>query len=382
MHARIPLVDLAAQARAIHDDVVDAVSRVLHSAQFILGPEVEEFEDQFAEYCQVRHAVGVANGTDALHMALRALDIGPGDEVITAGNSFAASAFAIAYAGASTVLVDVDPEDFNMDVNLIEEAITPRTKAIIPVHLYGQPARIRRIQEIAERHQLKIIEDAAQAHGAEVDGQRVGSFGDLACFSFYPGKNLGAYGDGGAVVTNDTKLDERLRLLRNYGQIRKNVHSMLGYNCRLDTMQAAILLVKMRWIETWTEQRRQVAAWYREHLSNLPLVLPLDHPDARHVYHLFVVRHPDRDRLMRELADQHISCGIHYPHPLNMADPMKTARTIPDGLPVCSRVAHEILSLPMYPELSEEQVIRIAGVLHTCFEAQGQLPTSTVAARL
>ena len=363
MHPTIPLVDLAAQAKAIHDDVVDAVSRVLHSAQFILGPEVEEFEEQFADYCQVRHALGVANGTEALHMALRALDIGPGDEVITAGNSFAASAFAIAYSGATAVLVDVDPLDFNIDVNLIEEAITPRTKAIIPVHLYGQPARIREIQEIAQRYQLKIIEDAAQAHGAEVDGQRVGSFGDLACFSFYPGKNLGAYGDGGAVVTSDAKLAERVRLLRNYGQSKKNVHSMLGYNCRLDTMQAAILLVKMRWIEKWTEQRRQVAAWYREQLADLPLVLPFEHADARHVYHLFVVRHTERDRLMQELSEQHIYCGIHYPHPLNAADPMKSARTVPDGLPMCSRVAGEILSLPIYPELTEEQVLRIVEAL-------------------
>ncbi len=378
---KIPLVDLAAQANSIHDDVVDAVSRVLHSAQFILGPEVEEFEDQFAEYCQTRHAVGVANGTEALHMALRALDIGPGDEVITAGNSFAASAFAIAYAGATAVLVDVDPLDFNIDVNLIEEAISPRTKAIIPVHLYGQPARMKEILELARRHNLKVIEDAAQAHGAEVDGQRVGSFGDLACFSFYPGKNLGAYGDGGTVVTNDAILDERLRLLRNYGQATKNVHSMLGYNCRLDTMQAAILLVKMRWIEKWTEQRRQVAAWYREQLADLPLALPFDHSHTRHVYHLFVVRHPDRDRLMQELSEQQIYCGIHYPHPLNAADPLKSARTVPDGLPVCTRAASEILSLPIYPELRDEQVTRIAGALRAHLVADDPLEHSAASMR-
>ncbi len=343
--------------------MLDSISRVLHSAQFILGPEVAEFEEQFAEYCHARHAVGVANGTEALHMALRALEIGPGDEVITAGNSFAATAFAIAYAGANAVLIDVDPTDFNIDVNLIEQAITSRTKAIIPVHLYGQPARMAEIREIADRHDLKVIEDAAQGHGSEMGGQRIGSCGDVACFSFYPGKNLGAYGDGGAVVTNDPSIDKRLRLLRNYGQVRKNEHGMLGFNCRLDTMQAAVLLVKMRWIEKWTEQRRQAADWYAEHLAGLPLQLPFERPDARHVYHLYVVRHPERDRIMKELAARHIYCGVHYPHPLSHAEPMKNARTIPHGLPVCSQLSTEILSLPMYPELTEEQVQLVASAI-------------------
>jgi len=244
----IPLVDLATQSRAIRDEVLTRMSAVIDAGRYILGEEVEHFETQFAEYCQVPHCIGVANGTDALHLALRALDIGKGDEVITVGNSFAATAFAIAYTGATTVFVDIDPADFNIDVNLVEDAITERTRAILPVHLYGQPARMMELREIADRHGLRIVEDCAQSHGAEVNGQRCGSFGDIGCFSFYPGKNLGAFGDGGANTTRDPKLAEKLRLLRNYGQRVKNQHDMLGYNCRLDTLQACVLLTKMKHI--------------------------------------------------------------------------------------------------------------------------------------
>lgn len=361
--APIPLVDLQTQSRAIKADVLRRIADVIDGARYILGQEVQEFEEQFAAYCGTDHCVGLANGTEALHLALRALEIGPGDEVITAGNSFAATAFAIAYAGAEAVFVDVDPADFNIDVTLIEQAITERTKAIIPVHLYGQPARMNEIREIADRHDLRIIEDAAQAHGAELDGQRCGSFGDIGCFSFYPGKNLGAFGDGGAAVTNDPELAEKLRLLRNYGQKQKNRHDLLGFNCRLDTVQACVLLSKMQKIEEWTEQRRTVANWYREELADVDLILPHAHDDARHVYHLFVVRTPSRDQLMVSLAEQNIFCGVHYPNPLCTAQAFQDSPTIPLDLPVCSAVANEILSLPMYPEMTRDQVTRVAQAL-------------------
>ena len=323
--APIPVVDLQTQSRAIKEDVLRRMGDVIEGARYILGKEVQEFEEQFADYCGTRHCVGLANGTEAIHLALRALDIGRGDEVITAGNSFAATAFAIAHAGADTVFVDIDPTDFNIDVTLIEQAITERTKAIIPIHLYGQPARMKEIREIADRYGLKIIEDSAQGHGAEIDGRRCGSFGDIGCFSFYPGKNLGAFGDGGAIVTNSAELAERVRLLRNYGQKQKNRHDLLGFNSRLDTLQACVLLSKMQHIEQWTEQRRCVADWYREALANVDLMLPQERDGVRHVYHLFVVRSPRRDELIATLAEKNIACGIHYPNPLSTAQPFVDA---------------------------------------------------------
>lgn len=366
----IPLVDLKSQSRSIKQDVLRRMEAVIDDARYILGQEVADFEAQFAEYCGTSHCVGMANGTEAIHMALRALDIGPGDEVITAGNSFAATAFAIAYAGAEAVFVDIDPRDFNLDASLIESAITDKTKAIIPVHLFGQPARMKEIMEIARRHDLKVIEDSAQAHGAELDGQRCGSFGDIGCFSFYPGKNLGAFGDGGAVVTNDPELAERLRLLRNYGQKQKNRHDTLGFNCRLDTLQACVLLSKMQHIEKWTEQRRQVAAWYREELKDADLLLPQAHEDSRHVYHLFVIRTRQRERLMASLAEQNIHTGIHYPNPLSTAGSFQDAPTIPMGLPVCTEVANEIVSLPMFPDMTREQVQRVCVALEQVIQQE------------
>lgn len=368
-NAPIPLVDLKTQSQALKEDVLSRMSEVIDSARYILGSEVQEFEAQFAEYSGVDHCVGLANGTEALHLALRALEIGEGDEVITAGNSFAATAFAIAYAGATTVFVDIDPTDFNIDVSLIEQAITERTRAIIPVHLYGQPAKMREIREIADRHGLKVVEDAAQAHGAEEDGIRCGSFGDIGCFSFYPGKNLGAFGDGGAAVTSDPVLADRLRLLRNYGQKEKNRHDLLGYNCRLDTLQACVLLSKMNHIEDWTERRRIVADWYREMLADTNFLLPAERENVRHVYHLFVVRHPQRDALIKHLAGQEIYCGIHYPNPLSTAEPFVGSPTLPLELPACQKVASEIVSLPMFPELTRDQVARVCNAIRE-FEHQ------------
>jgi dTDP-4-amino-4,6-dideoxygalactose transaminase len=356
----IPLVDLATQSQNIREEVLRRMADVINAGRYILGQEVAEFEGQFADYCQVPHAIGVANGTDALHLALRALEIGAGDEVITVGNSFAATAFAIAYTGASTVFVDIDPRTYNIDPELIEQAITEKTRAIIPVHLYGQPAAMPEIMDLARRHNLWVVEDCAQSHGAEIDGQRCGSFGDFGCFSFYPGKNLGAFGDGGAIVTRNPDLAERVHLLRNYGQKIKNRHDLLGYNCRLDTLQACVLLTKMQYIEQWTEQRRQVAAWYAEALADTDLELPEAREDVRHVYHLYVVRHPRRDALLEYMAGHKIFGGIHYPHPLSTAQPFGDARTVPWELPVCTRYAKEILSLPMYPEMTPDHVGRVA----------------------
>jgi dTDP-4-amino-4,6-dideoxygalactose transaminase len=341
-HSIIPLVDLATQSQAIRDEVLQRMARVIDAGRYILGEEVEQFENEFARYCQTQHAIGVANGTDALHLALRALDIGPGDEVITVGNSFAATAFAIAYTGAKAVFVDIDPTDYNIDVNLIEKAITPKMKAIIPVHLYGQPARMVEICDLANRHGLRVVEDCAQSHGAEIHGKRCGSFGDIGCWSFYPGKNLGAFGDGGGITTNDTTIAEKLLLLRNYGQKVKNRHDLLGYNCRLDTLQACVLLTKMQYIERWTEQRRQVAAWYAEELEGTPLALPQERDGVRHVYHLYVVRHPQRDLMMKHLAAQNIFCGIHYPNPLYTAQPFAGSNGSVPHLPVCIQYATEI----------------------------------------
>jgi dTDP-4-amino-4,6-dideoxygalactose transaminase len=359
----IPLVDLAGQSQAIRDQVLQRMARVIDAGRYILGQEVEEFETAFANYCQVSHCIGVANGTDAIHLALRALDIGNGDEVITVGNSFAATAFAIAYTGAQAVFVDIDPKTFNIDANLIEEAITEKTKAIIPVHLYGQPAPMKDILDIARRHNLRVVEDCAQAHGAEIDGKRCGSFGDMGCFSFYPGKNLGAFGDAGGVTTSNSELAEKLMLLRNYGQRVKNRHDLLGYNCRLDTLQACVLLTKMQYIERWTEQRRQVARWYAEELADTPLALPQEQIGYRHVYHLFVVRHTNRDALLAHLAQNKIYGGIHYPIPLFKAQPFQGATTIPWDLPICSKYANEIFSLPMYPEMTRQTVARVANCI-------------------
>ena len=359
----IPLVDLVTQSASIKEEVLSRIGKVIDKANYILGEEVAQFESEFASYCRAEHCVGVANGTDALHMALRALEIGPGDEVITAGNSFAATALAIAYSGATPVLVDVCEDDFNIDPELVEQAITERTKAIIPVHLYGQPARMPELLEIARRHNLRIIEDSAQGHGGEIDGVRCGAFGDIGCFSFYPGKNLGAFGDAGACVTHNADLAEKLRLLRNYGQVVKNRHDLLGFNCRLDTVQACVLQTKMKYIEQWTEQRRQVADWYREELKDLDLPLPTERSGARHVYHLFVVRHPRRDALIKSLAEKQIFCGVHYPNPLNTAQPFKNVTTLPLDLPVCERLSQEIVSLPMFPEMTREHVATVGSAL-------------------
>ena len=355
----VPLVDLAVQYQELRHEILPALERVMSTTQFILGEDVEFFEQEFANFCGVQHCIGVASGTDALHLAVRALGFGAGDEVITPANTFIATALGATFAGATPVFVDVNADDFNLNTKLIEAAITARTKAIIPVHLYGQPADMGAILKIARQHNLKVIEDASQAHGARIGGQKVGSFGDLACFSFYPGKNLGAYGDGGAVVTNDAQLAEKLRRLRNYGQQKKYVHTLAGYNSRLDTMQAAILRIKLRHLDRWTECRRAAAHKYSELLTGVDVIRPREIKGRKHVYHIYAIQHPQRDLLIEHLKQKGIFCGIHYPLPLPQQQPYRAHKTIPTGAPVTAELAKKIVSLPLYPEITGQQVKRV-----------------------
>ena len=363
---RIPLVELAGQYRTLRDEILPAMDGVMGQAQFILGDDVARFEEEFAAFCGARHCVGVASGLDALMLALRAVGVGPGDEVITAANTFIASALAITHAGATPVLADVREDDFNLDPAAVERAITPRTKAILPVHLYGQPARMDEIRDIARRHGLKVVEDACQAHGARYGAARAGAMGDAGCFSFYPGKNLGGYGDGGAVVTDDPKVAERLRLDRNYGSRIKYLHDSAGFNSRLDTLQAAVLRIKLRRLDGWNARRRELAALYRELLADADVLLPAEMRGVEHVWHLFVIRHPERDRLLADLHARGIGAGVHYPIPIHRQAPYAGIRTVPEGAPVSTRLADEILSLPLYPEMTEAQVAEVADAVREC----------------
>lgn len=363
---QIPFLDLKAQYESIKDEIAPAIQRVLDSCSFIGGEPLESFERDFAAYFGTSYALGMANGTDALHLVLRGLGIGPGDEVITAANSFIASASAIVMAGARPVFVDIDPLSYTIDPAAIEAAITPRTKAIIPVHLYGQPADMRPIMEIATRHQLFVVEDAAQAHGVDYEGQRVGSIGHVACFSFYPGKNLGAYGDGGAITTNDVELVQRLKELRDHGRTSKYEHAVVGYNSRLDSIQASVLHVKLRYIDGWNRQRQQIAAWYKLALQGSDLVLPEVRPGSTHIHHLYVVRSNERDALQKQLAEAGIATGIHYPIPLHLQPAFRDLGYRVGDMPHTEAAAQQVLSLPMFPELTHEQVEQIAGAVFAC----------------
>jgi dTDP-4-amino-4,6-dideoxygalactose transaminase len=363
---RTPFVDLAAQRSGLGDSLEQACLAALSRGDYILGEDVARFEEEFAAYCGVSHAVGVDSGTSALELALRAHGVGPGDEVITAANTFVATAFAISYCGATPVLVDIDPQTYNLDPMLVERAVTERTRAIMPVHLYGQPAEMAAISEIAAKHNLVVIEDACQAHGAREDAVRAGALGDCAAFSFYPAKNLGAQGDGGMVVTSDDEVAERLRLLRNYGASDKYHSEIVGYNRRLDTLQAAMLRVKLRRLDSWNEARRGCAGRYEELLEDLPIVLPVVRAGAESVWHLYVVRVAERDRVRQRLAERGIDTGIHYPVPLHLQPAYRHLGYAPGDFPVTERYAGEILSLPMYPELSSEAQQRVASALRTC----------------
>lgn len=363
----IPLVDLNAQHASIRQVLDAAIARVLDHGGFILGEEVTAFELAFARHVGALGAVGVASGTAALRLALAACNVGPGDEVITSPLTFFATAEAISQSGARPVFVDVDPDTLTLDPEQVDSAVTSRTRAVIPVHLYGCPADMEALAEIARRHDLRLIEDAAQAHGAECSSGRCGSIGDLGCFSFYPGKNLGACGDAGAVTGNDLDLLKRVRTLRDHGRSNKYLHTDIGFAERLDALQAAILGAKLPYLAWWTERRRTAAARYRSLLQHLPLVLPGEAPGRRHVFHLYVVRTPERDALLEHLKKDGIRAGVHYPVPLHR-QPAYLARGYGCvHLPVAERAAREVLSLPLYAELDPIQILRVAESIERYF---------------
>ena len=355
---RIQFNDLGPQHRELRQEIRAAVEEVLDAGWFILGKQGEAFEREFADYCGVAHCVGVGSGTEALHLALLACGVRPGDDVVTVSLTAVPTASAITFAGARPVFVDVDPRPFTMDPARLEAGITRRTRAILPVHLYGQAADMDPILEVGRRHGIPVIEDACQAHGAEYRGRRVGSLGLMAAFSFYPTKNLGACGDGGAVTTDDPELADRLRLLRNYGQRRRYYHESKGFNSRLDEVQAAILRVKLRHLNRWNDARRGKAALYDSLLAGV--VTPFEAEYAHHVYHLYVIRSPRRDALQRYLAEQGIGTLIHYPVPVHLQQAYQDLGISEGALPATELCAREILSLPLYPELPDERIVEVA----------------------
>ena len=356
----IPILDLKAQYAAIQQEIDAAIKEILESTQFILGPAVRELEQQVATYCGCKYGVGVASGTDALRLTLTALGIGFGDEVITTTFTFIATASTISHCGARPVFVDIDPRTYNLDPVAIEGAITEHTKAIVPVHLYGQPVDMEPIMELAEAHGLHVIEDAAQAIGARYKGRRAGSMGHAGCLSFYPTKNLGAYGDGGMVVTNDAALAEKVDILRRQGSKKKYHAEVLGFNSRLDSLQAAILGVKLKYLDGWNEGRRRVAQRYNELLASLPVTTPYESSDAYHVYHQYTIRAPQRDALAAYLKERGIGTMIYYPVPLHRQRLYASLGYEENNLPVSQAASQDVLSLPMYPELTEAQQVTVA----------------------
>jgi dTDP-3-amino-3,4,6-trideoxy-alpha-D-glucose transaminase len=370
----VPLSDIRAQYHGLKQPIDQALARVIESGGYVGGPEIAAFEDEFAAYCEVSHCVGVANGTDALTLALRAMGIGPGDEVITVANTFIATVEAIWATGAQPVFVEIRSDTLLMDPDAFRDAIGPRTRAVIPVHLYGQPCAMAEICEIAGQRGVKVIEDAAQAHGARWAGRRVGSWGDAACFSFYPGKNLGAFGDAGAVVSSDGELVQRIRMLANHGRREKYVHETAGTNSRLDALQAAVLRVKLGSLDRWNDMRRRLAARYTQGLSGLDgltLELPRVNANAESVWHLFVVRAPDRPSFVNHLKSQDIETGVHYPLPLHHQPAWRREFAAP-ALPVTERAATSVVSLPIFPEMTTAQ---IDSVLHAVASFGAPKPT-------
>ncbi|CAN5266090.1 DegT/DnrJ/EryC1/StrS family aminotransferase [soil metagenome] len=361
---KVPFLDLNAQHAPLRAEFDRAIAKVIDTGAFAGGPFVAEFERDFASFCSTEHAIGVANGTDAIWLALLACGIGAGDEVITVPSTFMATAEAITYTGATPVFVDIDEQTYTMDPRQLEQVVTPRTKAIIPVHLFGQMADMDPILQFARARGLNVIEDAAQAHGAEYNGRRAGSIGDAGCFSFYPGKNLGAFGEAGGIVTNDPVLNERIRVLRDHGQARKYHHTMIGWNCRMDGIQAAVLQIKLRHLERGNAARRRHAAHYRKALAELEeVVLPWEAPYAQHVYHIFAIRLQERDEAMRFLESAGIGCGIHYPVPVHLQQAYAGLGYRAGAFPISEATAAEFISLPMFPELTAEQIDRVAAVV-------------------
>lgn len=353
----VPFVDLRRQYDTIKGEINTKIVETLQDAHFILGENVENFEKEFANYCNLKHGIGVASGSDALTLSLKVIGVGEGDEVITVPNTFIATVDAISRNGAKPIFVDIDPETYNIDVTQIEEKITDKTKAISPVHLYGQPADMDEIIKIGREYNLMIIEDACQAHGSEYKGKKVGSIGDVGCFSFYPAKNLGAYGDGGIIVTNNEEIAERIKMLRNYGQSKKYYHDFVGYNSRLDEIQAAVLQVKLRYLDEWNEKRREHAKLYNELLEKVPgIEKPIEKDYAKHVYHLYVIRCENRDKLQRYLGSKGVSTGIHYPIPVHLQKAYKQLGYKQEDFLITEKYSTEILSLPMFPELLDDEI--------------------------
>jgi dTDP-4-amino-4,6-dideoxygalactose transaminase len=355
----VPFIDLQAQYRSIKGEVDEAIGRVLQSGAFVMGREVAAFEAAFAEYTGARHCIAVSNGTAAIQLALMACGLGTGDHVIVPANTFFASAEAVSNAGATPRFVDVDPLSYTIDPARIEASLTHATRAILPVHLYGQAADLDPILEIAARHDLIVIEDAAQAHGSLYKGRHVGALGRAGCFSFYPGKNLGAYGEGGAVVTNDAEVARRVRLLRDHGSARKYRHEIIGYNFRLEELQGAVLSVKLGHLDQWNRMRREHAARYSQLLSGEGLVLPREMPYAHHVYHLYVVQSEERDRLRQVLEEAGVQTGIHYPIPVHLQPAFASLGYTEGDFPEAERQARRVLSLPLFPELTEDQIAQV-----------------------
>ncbi|MFQ5601395.1 MAG: DegT/DnrJ/EryC1/StrS family aminotransferase [Candidatus Krumholzibacteriia bacterium] len=364
MPQEVPFLDLHSQILPLRNELDTAIRRVVDSCGFILGEDLHAFEREFAEYCEVRHAVGVDSGTSALTLILRAVGIGPGDEVLLPPNSFIATAEAVTLVGARPVFADVDEQTQLLDPQRVRAAITPRTRALIPVHLFGRTADLAPLQEITRAHGVHLIEDACQAHGARYDGKRVGGFGVAAAFSFYPGKNLGAFGDGGAVTTNDDQLSESLRQLRDHGQERKSVHRRIGLNGRLDTLQAAVLRVKLRHLDSWNVARRRVAERYDSLLRDSEFRTPAPlRPREDHVHHLYVVRHANRSAVVRALQDNRIGFGLHYPVPIHRTPAYAGLGLGPGSFPNAEQLANEILSLPMYPQLTDSHIEQVCEVM-------------------
>jgi len=359
--AKVPFLDLTAHHAPLRAEFDTAIAEVIDSAAFAGGPVVTQFEAEFAAFCGSRYAIGLGSGTEALWLALLACDIGPGDEVITVPNTFMATAEAITYTGAKPVFVDIDPRTYTMDPSQLQAALTGRTKAIIPVHLFGQTADLDPILTFGQQHGLFVIEDAAQAHGSEYKGRKAGSLGHAGCFSFYPGKNLGAFGEAGAVVTNDEELQEKIRILRDHGQVRKYYHAMIGWNCRMDGIQAAILRVKLRHLASNNQLRRAHAQFYNQSLAEVDeIVTPAEAVNGRHVYHIYAVRTPERDDMLRLLGEKNIGCAIHYPVAIHLQEAYQGLGYSEGDFPISERACAEVLSLPMYPELTEGQLLLVS----------------------
>ena len=371
---KVPYLDLHAHHAPLKAEILAAIAEVIDANAFAGGPYVAAFEKDFAAFCRTQHAIGVGNGTDALWLALLAMGVGPGDEVITVPSTFMATAEAISFTGATPVFVDVDPKTYTMNPALLERAITPRTKAVIPVHLFGQTANMDPILDIARRHKLRVVEDACQAHGADYKGRPAGSMGDAGCFSFYPGKNLGAFGEAGAVTTNDPALAERIQVLRDHGQQKKYVHSHIGWNARMDGIQGAVLRIKLRHLAASNTGRRAAAKRYNEQLGGrADIVTPTEAAYGTHIYHVYAVRVKGRDQLLRTLGEAGIGCGIHYPIPVHLQPAYSQLKLGRGSFPVAERCADEFLSLPMFPELTSEQTETVAQQVKTLLSSNQNL---------